>query len=251
MRTRQHEKARETPVLTHITGVFASLLRFALLPSIYAPEKRHFGASGLWTFGPKSSLGERGSLAPTSRFGCDTIRHVVLYYLRIRLQIERFFMPPQHIIDPSTLDVNNIISTRDDIYALLPHRYEFERLMGTIYEDRETVTMAGYYDLPETDFWVRGHIPGRPLFPGVMMIETAAQLVSYLCLKYSDDSTNSGFLGFSAVDGVKFRGSVTHGQKLVITGRLEDIRPRRIRGYTQGFVDGKMVYEGMITGMWL
>ena len=56
---------------------------------------------------------------------------------------------------------------------------------------------------------------------------------------------------FAAVDGVKFRGSVTHGQKLVITGRLEDIRPRRIRGYTQGFVDGKMVYEGMITGMWL
>ncbi len=160
-------------------------------------------------------------------------------------------MPPQQIIDPSTLDVNNIVSTRDDIYAVLPHRYEFERLMGTIYEDRETVTMAGYYDLPETDFWVRGHIPGRPLLPGVMMIETAAQLVSYLCLKLSDDSANSGFLGFSAVDGVKFRGSVTHGQKLVITGRLEDIRPRRIRGYTQGFVDGKMVYEGMITGMWL
>ena len=105
--------------------------------------------------------------------------------------------------------------------------------------------------MPETDFWVRGHIPGRPLFPGVMMIETAAQLVSYLCLKDSDPATTSGFLGFSAVDGVKFRGSVTHGQKLVITGRLEDIRPRRIRGYTQGFVDGKMVYEGMITGMWL
>ena len=39
--------------------------------------------------------------------------------------------------------------------------------------------VLGYKDVTESEFWVRGHIPGRPLMPGVIMVESAAQLLSF------------------------------------------------------------------------
>ena len=62
---------------------------------------------------------------------------------------------------------------------------------------------------------------------------------------------NKGFLGFSGVDGVKFRGQVVPGQRIVMVGKMLEIKPRRCIGTTQAYVDGKQVYEGLITGMWI
>ena len=158
-------------------------------------------------------------------------------------------MPPAPLIDLALLDVDNIVADRNEIYSVLPHRYEFERLDRICYfnHDGDDLRIAGYHDVTEDEFWVRGHIPGKPLFPGVMMIETAAQLVSYASMQVS---SGEGFLGFAAVDDVKFRGTVGPGQRIIMLGKMEEIRPRRSIGTTQGFVDGKMVFEGVITGMW-
>jgi len=145
------------------------------------------------------------------------------------------------------LDLNHIVADHDKIYSILPHRYEFERLTAIVHMD--DMSVAGYHDVGHDEFWVKGHIPGRPLFPGVMMIETAAQLVSYHALVHT--SGRSGFLGFAGVDGVKFRDSVLPGQRLVMLAKMVEFRPRRCTADTQGFVDGKMVFEGRITGMWL
>ena len=156
-------------------------------------------------------------------------------------------MPASPIFDIDKLDMGHIVADHAQIYSVLPHRYEFERLTAILHCDDEL--MVGYHDLGHDEFWVKGHIPGRPLFPGVMMIETAAQLVSYAALIQSKD--RGGFLGFAAVDGVKFRGSVLPGQRLVMMAKMVEFRPRRCIADTQGFVDGKMVFEGRITGMWL
>lgn len=158
-------------------------------------------------------------------------------------------MPPAPFLDINTLDLSNVIADKTAIYSLLPHRYEFERLDAIVYMDGETGLMAGYHDLTEDEFWVKGHIPGRPLFPGVMMIETAAQLVSYCAMTIMQKS--DGFLGFAAVDAVKFRGSIVPGQRLLMVGKMLEMRDRRCRGAIQGFVEGKMAFEGEITGMWL
>ncbi len=80
------------------------------------------------------------------------------------------------------------------------------------------------------------------------MIETAAQLVSYYTMTAAP---GKGFLGFAGVDGVKFRGAVRPGQRIIMVGRMVEVRTRRCVGDTQAFVDGAMVYEGRITGMWL
>ena len=110
------------------------------------------------------------------------------------------------------------------------------------------MVMAGYRDVKADEFWVRCHIPGRPIFPGVLMIETAAQMVSYYVMSLNPDK---GFMGFGGVDDVKFRGVVEPGHRLIMVGKLIEYRPRRCIGATQGYVDGKLVYEGTITGLWI
>ncbi len=158
-------------------------------------------------------------------------------------------MPPKPLFDLSLIDTSKVLVDRDGIYRVNPHRYEFQQLDGICVVDRDKAGLAGFRDVRDDEFWVRGHIPGRPIFPGVLMIETAAQLVSYYVM--SRAGRHGDFLGFGGVDGVKFRGSVTPGQRIIMLGRLVETRARRCVGVTQGFVNGQMVYEGTITGMWM
>jgi 3-hydroxyacyl-[acyl-carrier-protein] dehydratase len=155
-------------------------------------------------------------------------------------------MPPLAILDPNQLDFSNVLADRDAIARLNPHRYEFALLDGVVLLDQERGLVAGYHDVRLDAFWVRGHIPGRPVFPGVLMIESVAQLASYV---YHARFPNQGFLGFTGVDGVKFRGVVQPPARFVIAGRAREMKPRRMICEMQGFVDGTMVFEGTITGM--
>ncbi len=155
-------------------------------------------------------------------------------------------MPPEPILDVSKIDQSKVAVTREQIYRVNPHRYEFQQLDGIFFVDSDRNIMAGFRDIRDDEFWVRGHIPGRPIFPGVLMIECAAQMVSYYVLTRGDFD---GFVGFGGVDNVKFRGQVVPGDRIVLLGRMLEMRRRRCIGAVQGFVDGQMVFEGTITGM--
>lgn len=156
-------------------------------------------------------------------------------------------MPPQTLFDISAVDTQKIVITRDEIYQVNPHRYEFALLHGFCHVNWDAMEMAAVMDLTQEDFWVRGHIPGRPLLPGVLMIEAAAQMVSYFTKVHAKEPN---FVGFGAVDDVKFRGQVVPGDRMLLLGKMTELRPhRRAVAQTQGFVDGKMVFEGTITGV--
>ena len=157
-------------------------------------------------------------------------------------------MPREAYFDVSTLDPSKVVADRAAIYAVNPHRYEFEMLDGILHLDVPTLIIAGYRDVRADEFWVRCHIPGRPLFPGVLMIETAAQLVSYFVMS---QRPGHGFMGFGGVTDVKFRGTVVPGDRLFMVGKVLDYRPRRCIAATQGFVNGALVFEGTITGLWI
>ena len=157
-------------------------------------------------------------------------------------------MPAKTLFDLSKFDVNTVIADRDAIDAVNPQRFEFKQLDAICYLDHEAGEMGGYRDVKDDEFWVRGHIPGRPLFPGVLMIETAAQLVSYYAMTAKPDN---GFVGFGGVDGVKFRGEIKVGDRIVLLGTMVEMRHRRCKGNVQGYIDGKLVFEGLITGLWI
>ncbi len=156
-------------------------------------------------------------------------------------------MPPLLLIDLHTIDFNNIIYDTKAIEEINPHRFEMRQLDAVVHLDLNAGEIVGYRDTCENDFWVRGHIPGRPLMPGVLMIEAAAQLASIGFSKSNPDEKR--FLGFSGIENVKFRGQVLPGQRLCLLGKFLESRPRRFKVAAQGVVDGELVFHATIIGM--
>lgn len=155
-------------------------------------------------------------------------------------------MPPNILWDLASLDPNKILFDRDQIEKINPHRYEMRHLDGIYHLDTAEGIIVGFKEVTDQEFWIRGHIPGRPIMPGVIMVEAAAQLVSFAVKKINNDDR---FIGFGGIDNVKFRGTVTPGCRLIMVGKLVENRPRRFICDTQGFVDDQMVFQARITGM--
>jgi len=155
-------------------------------------------------------------------------------------------MAAKPFIDLSTLDLTKIQFTREQVYAHLPHRYEFMQVDGIVHYDREKRMGVGLKIVREDEFWVKGHIPDRPLFPGVLMIETAAQMAAFLS---HQDTPDERFMGFGGVDHVRFRGTVVPPSTMYFLLKVVEIKPRRTIADAQGIVDGKLVFEGRFIGM--
>jgi len=128
------------------------------------------------------------------------------------------------LINLDTIDLDRVVVTREQIYERLPHRFEFMQLDAIIHVDLEQGLGVGLREVRDDEFWVRGHIPGRPLLPGVLMLESAAQMASYL----SQELRPTGrFMGFGGVDGVKFRAAVSPPARIYLLEKLIEVRPRR------------------------
>ena len=157
-------------------------------------------------------------------------------------------MVSKAIIELSTLDLNKVVVTKEEILTLNAQRFEFEQLDKVVYLDIENCTAVGMKHQQQNEFWIRGHIPGRPIMPGVMMIEMAAQLSSVVFHKKLD-TKGSVFFGFGGVNNVKFRGGVEPGQDFYMIVQSVKIRPRLAIFEAQGYVENKLVFEGEITGL--
>jgi 3-hydroxyacyl-[acyl-carrier-protein] dehydratase len=155
-------------------------------------------------------------------------------------------MPPPLLFPLDSVDLTRVVMTKEEIYALLPHRHEFMLLDGVLHVDIPGRTMVAYHEVREGEWWVKGHIPGRPLMPGVLMIEAAAQMAS---VYYSLAVDEKRFMAFGGVDQLKFREAVTPPCRLIILGKALEVRPRRTVSAFQGFVDDHLVIEGKITGL--
>ncbi|MCK5579310.1 MAG: beta-hydroxyacyl-ACP dehydratase [Planctomycetes bacterium] len=157
-------------------------------------------------------------------------------------------MPPKLLIDPAIIDVNNIYLDKTKVESINPHRYEMQQLDGILKFDKANNLIVGYKDVTPNEFWVRGHIPGRPIMPGVLMVEAAAQLSS-VYYHLIEPAVAGKFVGFGGIDQIKFRGTVQPGDKLILVIKCRDMRPRRGIFYSQGIVNGKLVFEAVISGM--
>ena len=133
-------------------------------------------------------------------------------------------MPPRPFLDLSTLDLNTLAYDRDAVRERNPHRHEFDLLHGIISFQPDEGLIVGVHQASDDAFWVRGHIPGRPLFPGVLMVEIAAQLCSFYWREAFPDVDK--FFGFGGIQDTKFRGSVQPGDRLVLIGKSIEVKPR-------------------------
>jgi len=153
---------------------------------------------------------------------------------------------PVFLCDLSTIDLNAVVVPIEGIRQVIPQRHEMELLSAIVHLDRTAALLIGVKHITVDDFWVRGHIPGRPLMPGVMMIESAAQLCAYYTMSLHPEM---GFMGFARCDNAVFRGTVVPPASLYMIAKVESISRRRAIAQCQGICDGKLVFEAKITGM--
>jgi 3-hydroxyacyl-[acyl-carrier-protein] dehydratase len=158
-------------------------------------------------------------------------------------------MPPKLLFDVDSIDPERVEFPVEAIREMNPQRYEFEQLTAVICFRPGEKIAVGLREIRADEYWVRGHIPGRPLFPGVLMLEAAAQLCSFYCGKVFGTNTAEGFYGFGGIDRVRFRGTVNPGEKLLLLARPEILTPNRSVFDTQGVVSGKLVFEATILGI--
>jgi 3-hydroxyacyl-[acyl-carrier-protein] dehydratase len=152
---------------------------------------------------------------------------------------------PRLVFDIEGIDLNHIAYDQEAVRKANPQRGDMEMLNGIVYAKPEEGKIIGYKDVKADEFWVPGHIPGRPLFPGVLMIEAAAQLASFYTRTFVGWK---GFIGFGGVEEVKFRRQVAPGERLYLLGLKEWERHHRIKCTVHGVINGQMVFEAGIVG---
>lgn len=160
-------------------------------------------------------------------------------------------MPPALLFDLSKIDLTGEpVFDKEAVEKVNPQRFEMQQLDGVLWYDKEKSQILGYKDVTEDEFWIRGHIPERPLMPGVIMVEAAAQLSSFLLKGIFKEP---GFIGFAGIGNAKFRSVVEPGQKLYMLGQIIKYKKRGRRTHVetqvQGIVNGTMVFETTVAGM--
>lgn len=152
------------------------------------------------------------------------------------------------LFDLSQLDFDKPTADIEEIRKFNPQRHEMEQLTAVVYEDVERKICVGYRDVTQQEFWIRGHMPGMPLMPGVIMLEGSAQLCSYFTQKY--DMLGSPMVGFGGLEEVRFRDPVLPGDRIVYICSLMKVRRgRMIVSRFQGVVRENVVVEGIIKGI--
>lgn len=152
------------------------------------------------------------------------------------------------LFDLSGIDLTKVCADIDTIRKYNPQRFEMEHLTAIVHEDAEHFRCVGYKDITPDEFWIRGHMPGMPLMPGVIMLESIAQMCSYFVQKY--DLLGAAMVGFGGLEDVRFRDPVVPGDRLYLLCELEKVRRgRMIVSRFQGVVGDRVVVEGVLKGI--
>jgi len=133
------------------------------------------------------------------------------------------------------LDINEIMK-------ILPHRPPF-LLVDRVVEMEAGKRIVGLKNVSINEPFFPGHFPGHPVMPGVLIIESMAQVACILAILSSDESVRSKVTYFAGIDNAKFRRPVFPGDQLRL--ELEAVNCKRGIWYFKGraFVDDKLVTE--------
>ena len=128
----------------------------------------------------------------------------------------------------------------DTIMKILPHRPPF-LFVDKILSLERGKSAVGIKNVNINDYYFKGHFPGRPIMPGVLIIEAMAQVGGVMML--SPEENRGKLAYFLAADNVKFRKTVIPGEQLLLDVKAGKIKSKTGRVHAKALVDGKVVAE--------
>ena len=135
-----------------------------------------------------------------------------------------------------TLDIHRILEK-------LPHRYPF-LLVDRVLEIEEGVRLKALKNVTINEPFFGGHFPGRPVMPGVLMLEALAQAAALLAFKsMADGLGEDSVYYFVGIDGARFKRPVEPGDQLILEVELIRAKSRIFKFKARATVDGALAVE--------
>ena len=134
------------------------------------------------------------------------------------------------------------------ILKLLPHRYPF-LLIDKMYDMDGEDSGTAIKNVTMNEPFFQGHFPGRPVMPGVLIVEAMAQTAGALVLDHLGDEHAGKLVFFMSIDKARFRKPVVPGDTLHIHVKLSNKRPPVWKYWAEALVDGKKCAEAEIGAM--
>lgn len=154
------------------------------------------------------------------------------------------------LFDITDVDFSARFKSREQIAEWNPHRGHMALLDWIVWQHPDRCRGVGLKHLRGDEFWVPGHFPERPMFPGVLMIEAGAQLACYL---YISRRPETSLVAFLRIEQAAFRATVGPGEDLYLL--CDDVKVGR-RNFTcdiQGLMgpapNRKIAFDARVSGM--
>ena len=131
----------------------------------------------------------------------------------------------------------------EKIMELIPHRYPFiliDRVMR--FDPGKRIVALKNVTINEPFF--QGHFPGKPIMPGVLIVEAMAQAGGILWISSQDKEAPGSLFFFTGIDKVRFRRPVVPGDQIIVDVEMLKVRGRVAKMKGKALVEDKVVAEG-------